>query len=354
MEPGFIAKKICFLVVIALPVFFSSCAVLFSKKFQYLHVHCDSTLALQKIPNAVKTIDLDSMPAYQVKRSRSALTLKFKLNDSSLVDYQLKSGRSKLFVFGNLYPFFSVGHIVDMFYPNRFEYPRNNYFSYDSSRHKVIHRTLIPVNEKNTLNLRLGWSFINAYYAEPAETYPGGASPFGLSLRADYFMTKNTILFFEGGLASVPAPKRKDYYLGYGSDSIQNNSVWSSWFALGYKYQFHRFGFGAGLSLSPVNYSSDRYKVLKRDTVAPNYPDSTYLAVAGPFTKNSQVHKAGFVFNVDFKITPAVSTGVNYLLFLKDLNRSTGVYASYFFNFYLTFRLFRFNLKKPNARSPYD
>ncbi|HOZ87182.1 MAG TPA: hypothetical protein PL029_05450, partial [Bacteroidia bacterium] len=246
---------------------FSSCATILNDKFQIIHVYCDSTIKLAHIDKATKTFDFDT--AWLVKRSRQNLRLNFTLNDSSKVNYGLRSRLSKEFIFGNIYPFFPVGHIVDLFHNNRFQYPEQNYFRYNASKGTVERYRPQPQNEKNNFYARLGWSFLNAYHTSLFEDFQGSGTPLGLNLQLEYFFKARQSVFFETGMATT---FRTKYRLNYSKtedlpDSATYGHASSYWFMGGYRYHLKRFAFGAGVTWSPASYSSDKYYSAKRDTI---------------------------------------------------------------------------------------
>ncbi|MES2679738.1 MAG: hypothetical protein V4635_07640 [Bacteroidota bacterium] len=349
-----INSKISYILISVIPFLFSSCATILNEKFQIIHVNCDSTLRLVHIDKATKTFDFDT--AWLVKRSRQNLRMEFVLNDSSRVNYYLRSRLSKEFVFGNIYPFFPVAHIVDLCCPNRFAYRENNYFTYDTVRQKIIRKRQLYPDETKNIYMRFGWSFLNAYHASLFEEFYGEGTPLELNLQVEYFFKARHSVFFEGGTAVT---FKKRHRLKYSKtddlpESVLYGHAYSYWLLGGYRYHIKTLAFGAGVSWSPASYSSDKYYSTKRDTIGKNNTDSTYWTWLGPFSRTQNVQKMGLVFNLDCKVTSNISAGMNWHLFIKDIDKSTGIYSSHFFNFYLTFKLCRINFNKTKPPHEYN
>ncbi len=351
-------KEIVYYIVFLIPFLFPSCALIVNKKFQTIHIYCDSTLKLNKVANSAKIVDLDSMPAYLVKRNANPLPLEFKLNDSSLVNYRLPSELSPAFTVGNIYPFGLVGYGVDLFYPNKFRYHPNNYFSYDAKRQKIIYRRHLPstINDGEGLTIKLGWSYLNLYPNSLYSGLNGGASPFGLTGQLDYKFKKDRSVFLEIGMATMLVPRspyRRRAYNLEGIDSISHVYSNNFWFTAGYKYHYKRLSGGVGLDFSPTFITSNKYYISHKDTIFKGDSIPTkFHDVSKDVSKNTLLYKLGFAFNAEYMLIKELSAGLTWHLFVKDLNYSSGVYASHFFNFYITLNLGRINLR--NEKKKYD
>jgi hypothetical protein len=341
-----IKKKIRCVLISLIPILFSSCATILNEKFQVIHVNCDSTLKLARIDKATKIFDIDT--AWLVKRSRQNLRMNFTLNDASQVEYDLKSRLSKEFVFGNLYPFFPLGHMIDLFHSNRFQYPEENYFRYNAAKAAVERYRPPPENEKNNFYARLGWSFLNAYHTSLFDNFQGSGTPLGLNLQLEYFFKTRHSVFFETGMASMFRAKHRLYYFKTNAapDSVTFGHAYSYWFMGGYRVHLRRFALGAGVTWSPASYSSDKFYFNQRDTIGKINSDSTYWKWSGPYSRTQNLQKMGLVFNIDCKVASNISAGINWHLFIKDIDKGSGIYSSHFFNFYITFKLFRINFNK--------
>lgn len=353
-------KKIFYYFIFLIPFLFPSCALIVNKKFQTIHIYCDSTITLNKVANSTKVPDLDSMPAYLVKRNKNPLPLEFKLKDSSIVNFRLPSELSPAFTFGNIYPFWLFGYGVDLFFPNKFRYHPNNYFSYDTTRKKIIYTRHLPtnINDGEGLTIKFGWSYLNLYHNSLYNGFNGGASPFGLNGQLDYKFKKDRSAYLEIGMATMVAPRSPYRWRKYnfeGIDSITNTYSNNFWFTGGYKYHIKRLSCGVGLDFSPTVITSKKYYIshkdslFKGDTIAVKYH-----GISNEVSNNDMLHKIGFAFNFEYMLIKELSAGMNWHLFIKDLNNSGGVYASHFFNFYFTVNIGRINLNTEKKKHEYN
>ncbi len=352
-------KKIFYYFIFLIPFLFPSCALIVNKKFQTIHIYCDSTIKLTKVANSTKIPDLDSMPSYLVKRNANPLPLEFKLRDSSIVKFRLPSELSPAFTVGNIYPFGLFGYGVDMFFPNKFRYHPKNYFSYDTARQKIIYTRHLPstINDGEGLTIKLGWSYFNTYHNSLYNGLNGGASPFGLNGQLDYKFKKDLSAYLEIGMATMIVPRSPYRWRKYNFanvDSISNIYSNNFWFTGGYKYHVKRFSGGVGLDFSPTFITSKKYYIshkdslFKGDTIITKYHDITERST------NDILHKIGIAFNIEYMLIKEISAGMNWHLFIKDLNKSSGVYASHFFNFYIALNLGRINLKNEKNKHEYN
>lgn len=352
-------KKIVYYFIFLIPFLFPSCALIVNKKFQAIHIYCDSTIKINKVANSTKILDLDSMPAYLVKRNANPLPLEFKIKDSTIVKFKLPSELSPAFTFGNLYPIFPFGHSIDLFFPNKFRYHPNNYFSYDTTQQKIIYTRHLPrtIKDAEGLTIKLGWSYLNAYHSSLYNGLNGGASPFGLNGQLDYKFKKDHSVYIEIGMATMLAPRSPYRWRGRGldeTDSVVNVYSNNFWFAAGYKYHLDRLSGGVGLDLSPTMITTRKYYIAHKDSLFKGDTVSTKYNEITDVTKNTLLHKLGFVFNVEYMLLKEISAGLNWHLFITDLNKNNGVYASHFFNFYITLNIGRINLNNKKKKHEYN
>lgn len=353
------SKKIFNYFIFLIPFLFPSCALIVNKKFQTIHIYCDSTIKLNKVANSAKILDLDSMPAYLVKRNANALPLEFKLKDSSILKYRLPSELSPAFLFGNLYPIFPFGHSIDLFFPNKFRYHPNNYFSYDTARQKIIYTRHLPriFEDGEGFTIKLGWSYLNAYHNSLYNGLNGGGSPFGLNGQLDYKFKKDLSLYLEIGMATMVVPRSPYRWRRYNFDNVDSiTNVYSNnfWFTGGYKYHLKRLSGGVGLDFSPTMITTRKYYISHKDSTFLGDTISRKYNEISDVTKNDILHKIGFAFNVEYMLIKEMSAGMNWHFFVKDLNKGTGVYASHFFNFYITFNIGRINLNSKKKKHEYN
>lgn len=328
-----------------IPLLFSSCALLFNGKTQRVRIQTSPDIKLVGYDSS-RVIERSVDGSYQVKRAKKLFILEFQLPDSSRVKYELWPGLSPTAVFGNYFTPFWLGYIVDYFYDSKYRYYPSNYFSYNAKKHTLKHTRMLPLR-KRYLYAGLGWSFANAYHASLFNNYIGAGSPLGANVQLEFFLTDRHAVLFEAGIAGKGYGDLRKRFNYHKHDSIVRSRTANSWYLLSYRFHVNRMAVGAGFSFSPMQNQLRTYRFYYKDTITAPRQDTIQI-LTGVQERQSQnlLHKAGLNFNVEYRLSNKTAIGGNWQMFMGDLNKKNGIYASHFFNCYLMCKIAHLNIRR--------
>lgn len=334
----------CLIVIVTLCL--SSCALLFNEKSQCIKIRTDSTIKLLKVDTTKLLYHEPGDIEYYVKRGKQPLRLDFSVNDTILVSYQLRKKLSPAFLLANSITPMAIGYVVDLFHKKKYMYSGNNYFSYDTLRHKVVHYNSKPARP-DLVKLKLGWNYANIFHSSLFHWQTSDASILGLNLGAEYFIKQNQSLQVESGYAFT-GKYSTDRKFGYKipKDSIVKSRVTNFWLMANYKIYRQRWAFGAGLSFAGLKYYEKKDYFVTRDSVRTMPTDTfsiTELSSKGSTMKS--LLKGGLSLKLDYKLSEFITLGCNWHCFVGDFNK-VKFYTSHFLNFHIDFTIYEINLKR--------
>lgn len=329
---------------------FSSCSLILNQPVQSVSLITKGDIALKR----VDTIPVNAAEKHTLRvRRGECVDLYFRLPDSTLRRYHLRSRIRPMYWAGNLVTFMGAGYIVDLFTKKRLGLPEKNYFEFDVKKNRIVsYRQELP--ERGTFSAGLGWSFMNAYN-NLYHAYQGTGSLSGALFSAAYHFRSGYSFDFHAGLAkagSIQERRHSRFWYRRSSDTVITSRTENHWFMLSVTRHFrNRFFVGAGAAVTPMNhYQVDHYRwvipvIAGNDTLREERFSSDMI-------RSDRFVKLGPVFRFGVDCGKYWQVGMNWMMMVTDLSRRQDVGMAHFVNFHVTFHPWQKVLGSRDKRAP--
>jgi hypothetical protein len=235
-----------YLALIAVLLFFSSCATILNSPVQKIIISTDKNIKVISVER-VAVIDssfknINATRAYYIPRSNKPVKVNLQIDSASKTILLLP--KNSFAYWYNIPSTYGIGMLVDKDNMKRYGYSKRNYLKLQDT---LIRRSNFAPTKKRTLNLSFSLPYTTVFNIKAIDKRYKSAGAFGLEAGLDYFYLDNNYLSADLGIAT----DRFGEHFGPGYiqaadvkySSLRNNNIIGS------------FDVGYGINVSQLRWS---------------------------------------------------------------------------------------------------